>query len=377
MMLPMALAVIRRAEYNASEQADDRGAEGLSKCLLLGMAYAASIGGMATPVGTPPNLIFLRIYAISFPEAPPISFGQWVVFGLPFSAIMLLLTWLILTRVLYRNTLTHTVVDATAVREEYRLLGRMSREELLIMLVFSTTAFLWCFRNDLVLGAWTVPGWSRLLTTGNLIDDGTIAILMALLLFIIPTFRKQVPSATESEMPGAVSSPPATHARGTILDGEVFRQLPWAIVLLFGGGFALAEGFVQSGLADYLVGGFTDLGKLPVFVMVAIIALGMTFLTELTSNTASTQMVLPVLAAAAVSQEIHPLLLMLPATLAASMAFMMPVATPPNAIVFSSERLRILDMARTGFIMNLIGVVLVTFFVVQVARVVFQIEVSK
>lgn len=357
MMLPMALAILSRE--NAGQDSTSGPASGLTACLLLGIAYAASIGGIATPVGTPPNLILFRTYGISFPDAPALSFGQWMFMGLPFATVMVLITWVVLTKILYRRDLNATPdMDASALREEYIALGPMSREERMIMLVFFTTALLWCFRTDIQLGAFTLPGWSGFLPTGSGIDDGTVAIALALLLFLIPVS----PAGRETHQDRPIA----------ILDGRVFRQIPWSIVLLFGGGFALAQGFVSGGLAEYLVGGFSNLGALPVFLLVAIIAFGMTFLTELTSNTASTQMVLPVLAAAAVSQQIHPLILMLPATLAASMAFMMPVATPPNAIVFSSERLRVMDMARAGLLLNLIGVLFVTACVIWLASAVFQ-----
>jgi sodium-dependent dicarboxylate transporter 2/3/5 len=368
MMLPMALAILSRHDAKAadgvsggdSNSAANHGpARGLTTCLLLGIAYAASIGGVATPVGTPPNLILLRIYSISFPGAPALSFGQWMFMGLPFALVMIAITWLMLTKIMYRRDLRRVPdMDASAFRAEYAALGPMSREERMIMLVFTATALLWCFRTDIQIGPVTLPGWSGLIGTGANIDDGTVAIGLALLLFMIP-----VGSAARTAHP----EHPAT-----ILDGQVFRQIPWSIVLLFGGGFALAGGFVSGGLAEYFVGGFGRLGAMPIILIVAIIAFGMTFLTELTSNTASTQMVLPVLAAAAVSQQVHPLLFMLPATLAASMAFMMPVATPPNAIVFSSERLRVLDMARAGLWLNLLGVLLVTACVLWLASAVFQ-----
>ena len=363
MMLPMALAILSRENRNApgADGASGAVARGLGPCLLLGIAYAASIGGMATPVGTPPNLIMLRTYNISFPDAPALSFGQWMFMGVPFALAMLFATWALLTQVLYRRDLRDTpAIDAGALREEYVALGPTSREERAILVVFVLTALLWCFRSDIELGAWTLPGWSGFFATGNLIDDGTVAILMALLLFVIPTSSKSRQS--HPERPAA------------ILDGEVFRHIPWAIVVLFGGGFALAEGFVASGLAEYLVSGFARLEHLPLLLIIAVIALGMTFLTELTSNTASTQMVLPVLAAAAAAQGLHPLFLMLPATLSASMAFMMPVATPPNAIVFSSDRLRIFDMARAGLFLNLIGVLFVSACVYWLASAVFQID---
>ncbi|MCR9141789.1 MAG: SLC13 family permease [bacterium] len=337
---------------------------GLSVCLLLGIAYAASIGGIATPVGTPPNLILMRVYDASFPDAPPLSFGQWMLMGLPFAAVMLGIVWVALTKILYRRELRQMPdLDARTLNAERAALGKMSREERMIQIVFVATAILWCFRTDIQIGTLAIPGWSGLIPTGANIDDGTVAIAMTLLLFLIPV--SPAGRAAHPESPT------------TILDGRVFRQIPWSIVLLFGGGFALADGFVAGGLAEYLVGGFAGLGALPIIAVIALIACGMTFLTELTSNTASTQMVLPVLAVAAVAQQIHPLLFMLPATLAASMAFMMPVATPPNAIVFSSEVLRVADMAKTGLWLNFAGILLVTAAVLWLASAVFGFSVDQ
>jgi sodium-dependent dicarboxylate transporter 2/3/5 len=155
----------------------------------------------------------------------------------------------------------------------------------------------------------------------------------------------------------------------TLIDHEIFRRIPWGIILLFGGGFALAKGFVVSGLSDYIAEAvLADIGGLPILLMILIICLTMTFLTEFTLNTASTQLVLPILAAAAIAQELHPLVLMVPATFSASMAFMMPVATPPNAIVFGSERVGIREMCRAGLVLNLIGVILVTLAMVFIAQ---------
>lgn len=222
-------------------------------------------------------------------------------------------------------------MDRTAIQNEYEALGPWSYEEKLTLLVFLTTAVLWVFRAPLDLGFAHFPGWAEWLPYGDRIDDGITAVAMALLLFLLPA-RSQPGSA--------------------LLDEGVFRSVPWSIILLFGGGFALAQGFEEGGLSRWIVGGLNLAEGANVWTMVALISLGMTFLTELTSNTASTQMTLPVLAAVATAQQIHPLLLMIPATLSASMAFMLPVATPPNAIVFSSERLRIRDMALAGLLLN-------------------------
>jgi sodium-dependent dicarboxylate transporter 2/3/5 len=335
MMLPIGMAIVHQMDERFSR----RESHGFTLALMLGIAYACSLGGMATLVGTPPNLAFARIYEISFPEADPIAFGTWFVMGLPIAAVMLAVVWFLLTRVLIKVP-GHLKVERSVVDQEYAEMGAPRPEEKAVMAVFSLTALLWVFRNPLHLGSVSIPGWSQLLPYPGMIDDGTVAIFMALLLFIIPTRSTDAASTT-------------------LLSGEGIRKLPWGIVLLFGGGFALAEGFQTSGLAALIGGRFGALGELPPLLMVGLICLTLTFLTEVTSNTATTQMILPILASLSTEMQVSPLLLMVPATLSASCAFMMPIATPPNAIVFGSGRIRIAEMARIGVLINFVGVILI------------------
>ncbi|MDJ0809915.1 MAG: SLC13 family permease, partial [Desulfobacterales bacterium] len=324
MMLPIALAIIAKMEESFGVEETHKFSVGL----LLGIAYSASAGGMATLVGTPPNLALVQIFEIAFPKAPPIAFGTWFFMALPLTIILLALIWLILTKVMYRVP-SHITIDRSIVEQEYKRLGPMSFEERVVMIVFGLTALLWVFRNDLILGFMTIPGWSHFVPNGKQIDDGTVGLLMALTLFFIPT-----------KSAGARSS--------TIMGPDVVGHIPWSIILLFGGGFALASGFQVTGLSAFIGKSFVGVGGLHPIIMVFILCAGMTFLTEVTSNTATTQMLLPILASVAVDIQLHPLLLMIPATLSASCAFMMPVATPPNAIVFGSGRMKIAEMARTG-----------------------------
>ena len=225
----------------------------------------------------------------------------------------------------------------------------------MILAVFAATAVLWVFRAPIEIGGLTIPGWSGLLPFGHLIDDGTVAITMACLLFLVP-----------ARSPGAKSR--------MLMGPDVVRGLPWNIVLLFGGGFALAHGFQITGLARFIGGGFGGLGSVPPILLILVICLSITFLTELTSNTATTEMVLPIFAAVAVSTGVHPLLLMIPATLSASCAFMMPVATPPNAVVFGSDRVKISEMARVGIVLNIVGAVLITLVFRAMGPLLFGIE---
>ena len=336
MMLPIGLAIISEMESEFGVEETHK----LTLGLMLGIAYACSVGGMATLVGTPPNLALSKIFSITFPKAEPIAFGTWFFMALPLSVVFMAVIWWILTKVLYRVP-SHVTIDRSIVDKEYKDLGSMSFEERAVLVIFCLTAVLWVFRVDLVLGFVTIPGWSNLIPYPKLIDDGTVALVMAMILFFIP-----------SRTPGAESA--------TLIDAEVIDHMPWRIVLLFGGGFALASGFQSSGLSTLIGQNFSGIGHLHPIVMVLLIAATMTFLTEVTSNTATTQMILPILASVAVNIKINPLLLMIPATLSASCAFMMPIATPPNAIVFGSGRIKIAEMARTGFLINIIGIIMIT-----------------
>ena len=224
-----------------------------------------------------------------------------------------------------------------------------------MLAVFGATTLLRVFRVDLTLGAFTLPGWSGLLPWPRFVDDGTVAITIASLLFFIP-------------------GRDAEGNRTRLMGLEVIPRLPWNVVLLIGGGFALAAAFVQTGLARLIGGQFAAAGELHVFVLILLVCLALTFLTELTSNTATTEMILPILASVAVVTGTHPLMLMIPATMSASCAFMMPVATPPNAIVFGSNRLTIAEMVRAGIILNLIGALMIATVVYTIGLVVLDIE---
>ena len=217
-------------------------------------------------------------------------------------------------------------------------------------------AFLWIFRSGFNIQSFVIPGWSQLFKTPSYINDGTVAIFIALLLFIIPS------KSQKGER---------------IMDWKTANKIPWNIVLLFGGGFALAQGFVDSGLSVWFGERLAGLADVEPIVLTLANVTMMSFLTELTSNTATTEMLLPVLAGLSVATDINPLLFMLPATLSASMAFMLPVATPPNAIVFGSGKLRIIDMARTGLLLNIVGAIIVTLVTYFFGRIIFDIDITS
>ncbi|MGB5277647.1 MAG: DASS family sodium-coupled anion symporter [Gammaproteobacteria bacterium] len=350
MLLPIGLAVYARA----ATQLTERDQQNLLTAMMLGIAYSCSIGGTATLIGTPPNLAMQRIFLITFPDAADITFAQWLLFALPLSITLLIITWLVIA---YRYTGRNFAALQFTTSELQEISRKpMSFEEKAVALVFSLTAFCWMFRQDIIIGAITIPGWSKLFDNANLINDGSIAIAAAILLFIIPSRNRR------------------DHLR--LADSETISKLPWNIVLLFGGGFALAKGFTASGLSEYIGQQFIGMQGMDPLALVSGISSIVIFLTEVTSNTATSQILLPVVASVAKQIEINPLLLMLPVTLSASMAFMMPVATPPNAIVFASGRLHIRDMIKTGLIINLLAIFLITLHTWFVGTAVFDIDIT-
>ncbi|MBZ0264047.1 SLC13 family permease [bacterium] len=338
MMVPIAMAVLVKFE----ELLDTEHSRKFTVALLLGIAYSASIGGFGTLVGTPPNLVFAQVYHITFSSAPEISFANWILFAGPLAVLFLLLAWGVLSWLLVPRT--KLSIESNFIQNELRDMGKMKSEEKYITIIFVSLAVLWITRNPIDLGSISFSGWSILFPEPDFIGDGTVAITLSLLLFIIPS-----------------------KAKGKVLDIGILQKLPWGIVLLFGGGFALAKAFMLSGLSAWIGNQLAGLSTFSDVSLIASVCTMMTFLTELTSNTATTQMALPLLAALAESIGRDPLLLMIPATLSASCAFMMPVATPPNAIIFGTGKIRVIEMARVGVILNFCGIMLLTFWMIVVA----------
>lgn len=337
MMVPIVISVISELKNTMEQQK----ARHYSTGLLLGIAYSATVGGIATLVGTPPNLAFSRIFTIMFPEAPEITFAQWMTLGVPIAAVMFVMVFVYLLLIFHPGK-NSKMTGRQSIEKSHHALGRMRKEESIVLIAFVSMALLWIFRKNIDTGLFVIPGWSQLFSHPGYINDGTIAMFMSLLLFVIPA-----PSDRKEK----------------ILDWKTARRLPWSIVLLFGGGFALAEGLAESGFSAWFGEQLSFLQGIHAFWIILTIALLLSFLTELTSNTATAQIILPIMASLAVSMKVHPLLFMLPATLAASMAFMLPVATPPNAVIFGTNMLRIKTMARNGFLLNVIGIILVTVIV--------------
>jgi len=350
MMVPIALSIIMKLEEALGEEKTGKYNVGL----LLGIAYSASIGGISTLVGTPPNLSFARIVSIIFPEMKEISFADWFIYAMPVTILLFLAAWLLLY-FMYRPKESWKNLQIDDFKREYLMLGKAKSEEKIVMVLFVILALLWIFRTGFTIQSFEIPGWAKLFKNPSYINDGTVAIFMSVLLFMIPS-RSQ-----KGER---------------IMNWETARKIPWNIVLLFGGGFALAQGFVESGLSLWFGQQLADLADVPPLILTFVNVSMMSLLTELTSNVATTEMILPILAGLSTTIRINPLLLMIPATLAASLAFMLPVATPPNAIIFGTNRITVKDMVKTGFLLNLCGIVIATLLMYFWGTVVFNIDVT-
>ena len=323
MMLPIGMAIISQLKDNPETKKDENQIFG--KALMLSIAYSASIGGLATLIGTPPNLVLAGIVQEIYNVE--ITFSEWIVFGLPISILLLCICWFYLTNFAFTFQQNAFPGGRSEIKRQLLALGKISFEEKVVLTVFALTAFAWISRSFLI---------AKLLPN---IDDTIIAIISAVLLFILPASKKQ---------------------SRQMITWEEAVKLPWGILLLFGGGLALAEGFKQSGLATWIGSQMTLLDSVALIVLLLILVTAVNFLTEITSNLATTAMLLPILAPLALTIDVHPFILMVGATVAASCAFMLPVATPPNAVVFGSRYLTIPDMFKAGIWMNIISILLLT-----------------
>ncbi len=305
MLLPVALAVLDRSETK------------LAVPLLLGIAYAASIGGIGTPIGTPPNLIFMQVYGNEFGETP--SFPDWMTWGIPVVVLFVPLAGLWLTRGI---RLSRPV--------ELPVVGQWTSYERRVLIMFSLTALAWMTRQE------PLGGWSALFGLPQA-NDASVVLLAVVAMAMMPDGQG-----------------------GRLLHWDSAVKIPWGVLILFGGGIAIASAFVETGLADIIAGNLSALADVPPWLLILCVCLVVTFLTEVTSNTATSSLLMPLLAATARATGIDPMLLMVPAAMSASCAFMLPVATAPNAIMYGSGKFTIRDMARNGFVLNLLGAVVIT-----------------
>ena len=325
MMLPIGLAIIKQLQDNPDTVEDEN--QTFGKALMLAIAYSASIGGVATLIGTPPNLVLAGVILDTY--GYEITFMQWFAFGLPISVILIFICWKYLTKYAFSFKQKSFPGGKQEIQRLLSSLGRITYEEKVVALVFALTAFCWITRSVLL---------QKLLPA---LDDTIIAIFFAIVLFLIPSKKKGE----------------------QLINWEEAVKMPWGIILLFGGGMALAKGFESSGLAEWIGGQMTTLSGLPILILILVLIASVNFLTEITSNLATTAMLLPVLAPMALTIDVHPFVLMVGAAVAALCAFMLPVATPPNAVVFGSGYLRIPDMVGKGLFMNIISIFILTFFV--------------
>jgi sodium-dependent dicarboxylate transporter 2/3/5 len=301
MLLPIALAICEKLEQRSMKVA-----------LMLGIMYGCSIGGVGTPIGTPPNLIFLRIYSETTGHEP--TFTEWMGWALPVVVIMIPLAALWLSRGMKKGE-----------KIDLPDMGPWRTEEIRTLTVFVCTALLWITRKE------PFGGWSELLGLQSA-NDASVALLAVITMFLIPNGKGE-----------------------RLLNWETAGSIPWGVLILFGGGVAIAGGFAESGLSVIVGQGLAGLSTLPIVFVIILLCLSVSFLTEITSNTATTALLMPILAAGSIAAGIDPKLLMIPATMSASFAFMLPVATGPNAVVFGSGVFTVEEMAREGFVLNIIG----------------------
>jgi solute carrier family 13 (sodium-dependent dicarboxylate transporter), member 2/3/5 len=354
MMTPIGLAVILQTRDLIEEQGMDvptsQGDFHFGTGLMLCIAYAASIGGVGTIIGTPPNVILVGAIEATFGRS--ISFGQWMLYGVPIAVVGIAIVWVYVTKFLIPPRMGELGGGIDVIDEELAKLGSISREERLVLVVFIGAALAWILRS--IAGEIAaIAAFSEIVT-----DDSIIAIAAALIMFVVP-------ARTDDG------------SRTTLLDWNTALNIPWGVLLLFGGGLAIASGFETTGLAEWIGQLLSTFQGVSIALIIGLIVVLTIFLTEVTSNTATTAMLMPIMASLAVGLSLHPYAVMIGAATAASFAFMLPVATPPNAIVFGSGYISIPQMAKTGAGLNIIGVVLITLLTLTWLPFVWGIDVTR
>lgn len=330
MMIPIGLAIIKQISDSIGDPSLETTPKGFNfgKALMLGIAYSASIGGIGTLIGTPPNTILAG--AVNKMFDVEISFASWMLFGVPFAVIFLIFTWIYLVKIAYPSKMKTLPGGRAVIDEQKQALGKASFEEIAVFIVFLFAAFAWITRSFFLKEF--IPG----------ITDGLIAIVFAVVLFIIPAVNRK---------------------GDRLMDWHTAVKLPWGILLLFGGGLAIASGFVSTGLSEWIGSRLMGLEGVSLLLLILIVCALVLALTEVTSNTATASMMYPIMAAFAIALGVHPYALMIAAGLSASCAFMLPVATPPNAAVFGTGYLKISDMMRAGFALNIFAIIIITLLI--------------
>ncbi|CAB9507604.1 Sodium-dependent dicarboxylate transporter SdcS [Seminavis robusta] len=399
MMVPNAISVCTILQESSSSQSAKQSTtkqpeDPFAHALLLGIAYAANVGGMSSLIGTAPNLVFHRQLELLFPGAPELTFAHWTAFGLPTGLVLFAIIWIYLcVRYLsWRHDDNETEpIDPTLFQQTYVALGAWTREQITVCTLFVTLCLLWIFRSDIDLGEHVhIPGWANLFPDPSYISDATTGMMIVLVLFVCPARSchldisssnnegndtiKDADDDGEDEEVGSTTNT-SSHGHGeeederlltnehdnknelndtTLLNWETANKMPYDVVFLLGGGFALAKAFVDSGLSEYLGEQLATL-RLEVVGLVFLMITMIIWLTELTSNTSTSNIMIPIAASMAVATQTSPYTFMIPATMACSCAFVLPIATPPNMVVFSTGRLPMAEMNKAGVFLNVIG----------------------
>jgi len=343
MMLPIGLAIITKEETLATTNSR------FGTAMMLGIAYSASIGGVSTLIGTPTNLIFSGMMTRIFPQAPPVSFFTWLKMGIPILIIFLPFIWYYLVH--FFRIKGSIPGNRELIEVELRGMGKMSSGEKRVMYILTVIG--WVFREGFSFDRFEIPGWGKLLGVSDFVSDSTVGMLSAMLLFMIPAGDGK-----------------------RLLDWKTAGQIPWGVAIIVGGGYAMAAGFKSTGLAEWLGSQLAFVSNFPTLIVLFIVVGFVLLFTELNSNTATANIFLPVLASMAVAGSINPLLLMIPATFASSIVFIMPAGTGPNTVIFASNRLTIADMARAGIWLKLISMVLLPLILYVLIIYVFGIDLA-
>ncbi len=365
MLIPAVMAIISQKEiYNEESR------KNISTAILVGLSFSATIGGMATLVGTPPNMIFAGMYASQFPNGQHVTFLNWMAFGVPYSATLLVVCYFILKK-MFIPAHHNIAFDMSYIQQQHAKLGKIGYEEKVISVIFSATVLLWFFREDLNLGFVTIPGWTKAFgSLSGYIKDSTVVIFTSFFLFLIPSRTKA--NAISNAIQGKEADPDNLNVERNepenLLEWKDVTKLPLNIILLFGCGFAMAKGFESSGLATAIAERLDILQGMPIPLILLGVAVLVTVLSEFASNTASIQLVLPIVIPLAASLGINPLLLMLTATFSASLGSMLPVATSANTIVYGTGDINAKDMMRAGIILDIAGIILLLVYMLTLGN---------
>ncbi len=315
-----------------------RDKEKFAAAMLLGLAFSATIGGMATPVGTPPNMYFFKVFRETYASQIEFNFLKWSMIGFPIALALLLVCYLVLSKY-FLAKLNAFEIGKDYFKKQYHHLGKMSYEEKWVFGIFISCALLWLTRADIDLGSFKFHGWANLLRAPNFVDDSFVAIAAALLLFLLPS---------------------KAHKGNAVLEWEDAKKIRYDIILMFGSGFALAYGFEVTGLSNWLAGQLMVLKGVPTFFIIFGICCIVTIISEFASNIASIQLAIPVMMALQKNMDVSPLLLMIPATFASSLGFMLPVATAANTNVFGTKMIHTKDMFKIGIVLDFLGILIIT-----------------